>query len=88
MALIATLQLNHPGITLAVIAGQAHLGLARLRSINAGRRAMRFMEQLAVEALLPHETVASIRSRYYNADYTKPFWQRYLDEGTTHARSQ
>lgn len=88
MTLIATLQLAHPGITLAVIAGQAGLGLARLRSIKSGRRAMRFMEQLAVEALLPHETVASIRGRYYTTHSTEPFWQRYLNEGTTHARSQ
>lgn len=88
MALIASLQEAHPDMTLTAIAAQARLGRARLASINTGRRGMRFMEQLAIEALLPDETVAKLRSRYYTITPVETFWDHHLSKGESHARRQ
>jgi hypothetical protein len=84
-ALIATVQLNRPGITFTALSFATAISRHRLGVINLGQQAMKYMEQIALEAMLDNETVAKLHARYYVVP-APTFWDMYLTTGDTHAR--
>jgi hypothetical protein len=85
MALIASIE-SHFGMTIRGICTTTCIPLRRLYKINEGRgKPVKYMEQVALEQMLPSETVAKLHCRYY-ATPVETFWDKLLTQGDTHAR--
>lgn len=82
MALLASIMHRYPHLNLPAIMEMTGIRMPSLRSINDGRRAVKYTEQVLLESLLPDETVANLHQRYY-AIPTPTFWDALLTKGTT-----
>jgi alkylated DNA nucleotide flippase Atl1 len=78
MALLASIQNLHVGMTLREIAVQSGLTWHRINRIRLGTSTCKYPEQVALEAMLPNETVAKLHGRYYTINVISNFWDTHL----------
>jgi hypothetical protein len=83
MELIASIQLEHPGLSHSVIAQQTGVSLYRLKRIDKGMSRMSYIEQVALERLLTFERVAQLHERWCNTIKRPTFWERHLQGDKT-----